>query len=261
MARSFRFNVALTCILMLLCSVAAGDEPVQPSLPAPGSWARYHITIQNDEVQEQSSISEIRFLDRVMENNQPCVWIEFVHWHPTQEQAEYFSVTKYLIPEQELLTGTQPIRRSVRYHSLEKSDGEVIRRERNPDRDLRLGHAMSGPYLQAILGRRSRGTISPKMVHVDYQLGRLTCTQTLRGSIEELEVAERPHMLQSFDSVCEFRLHDDVPTGFAEAKISKHVTNYLFDPPMDPIIAKEGTLTWTLMDFGTGAKSELPEKN
>lgn len=263
-SKSIRSLAMFRCAVIGLAVVAASsvhsDEQPAIKLPAAGTWVKYHMNVTTADGAEKSAVVEVRFLDRVEVENQACRWIEFSISHPSEEKPETVSVLKMLLPESELLSGKYPIRRAVRFYSPSiDANGKMYHREAVTGDRLLLQQALIGPYLEALPPRRQFGKVSKSRLDVDYQRGQLNCTSMLKSTTLGLKGDERPIWRESWDHDCQFWLQDEVPLGFARGKFREYRTEYFFTPPKPPLVIEESQSEWTLIDFGTGAKSAVPD--
>lgn len=254
------FRCAVIGLAVLAASNVHSDEQPAIKLPAAGTWVKYHVNLTSADGEEESGIVEVRFLDQVEVDNRACRWIEFSVSYPSEEKPESVEVIKMLLAESELMSGKHPIRQAIRvYGPSIDAKGRISKLEALQGDRLRLQQATVGPYLEALPSRRKFGETSESPLEVDYQRGRIECTKMLKTTTRGLEADERPIWRESWDHDCQFWLQDEVPLGFAKGKFRAYRTQYFFTPPKPPIIVEDGVFEWTLMDFGTGAKSTAPD--
>ncbi|HSG72749.1 MAG TPA: hypothetical protein VLA12_20210 [Planctomycetaceae bacterium] len=273
-------RTALLCSAALLCAtvVSAQEKSIPESdadanqLPASGTWVKYQINHTNvfDNEPEKTKTLEIKFLDRVMIDDHPHRWIEFRDNHQSAPDDDWtIIVTKYLLPESAVLTKPNPFRLlDKRYQAIGKQTGEwygggpqlLTRQEGGRDFEYVLitSNGFHTPLLQGLKSRRKMSRSFDDEKTVPYQRGNVKCTNRLEGTLQGLEPDERAAKLTSWDADYQLWLSDQVPLGIAEGKIRSYRTEY-FENPKRNLVIEDSMKEIYLIDFGTGAKSALPD--
>lgn len=272
-------RTALLCSAALLCAtVVSAQEKSTPEsdadanqLPASGTWVKYQINHTNvfDNEPEKTKTLEIKFLDRVMIDDHPHRWIEFRIDHQSDPDDDWsIGIEKLLIPESALLTRPNSFRLMERgYEGIGKRTGEwyggapqMLTKQDAKDYvyQIRSANYSMGPFLQGLKSRRKLSRSFDEVKNVPYQRGNLKCTQRLEGTLQGLEPDERKRFLTSWDADYQLWISDEIPLGIAEAKIRRYRIEY-FEAPRDNLVIEESKAEIYLIDFGTGAKSALPD--
>lgn len=238
-------NAAVACFsLMAFLGTNLAAEEISIPLPKDGAWARYHVTTTHDTdaLNETSTRSEtIRFVGTVVSQDRRARWLE-------QEfsgfEAGKKNVMKTLVAEEDLKSAWLLADRRRWWHK--ETDQPVNEVETlGPEYGV-FSLVFPGPYSTAKPLKESR--------IVEYQRGRFEIQEGLTGR-QEIS-------LQTIDYDMAFAMdytvwrHPDVPLGLAAAKIS-------FRTREAGRLNPRGTYTteFVLEDFGTNAKTTLPEQN
>jgi hypothetical protein len=203
-----------------------------------------HMDMEKPQNMEMSGTLTIRSVGRETVNNEPCRWIEFDTKMEIENRTER-NIYKVLVPEK-LFKSDKPVSPKVIRGWIKRNDADP-EEQTNSDKLNSEGFAVFLPDPS-----RKTKTVKEKKT-VDYQNGQLTVESAITGSLN-LPAPENSNL--KFESTINYTTwsHEKVPFGTAEAEwiISAKVN--------DNFVAK-GTATLTLEDFGTDAKSALPDQN
>lgn len=236
---------------LFLCVLAAIELPAVAGgliqkLPEDGAWVQYHMNYEffgPGAVDEEGTGSwTVKSVGTATANGDMCRWIEFEETL-NGPKREYSLVTKFLIPEQYLVSGDHdPLSHAVRQWYRRTEDGK----EQDPVKlEGPLSHGWYSMYLPGS-PRSTKEVSQPRKF--PYQRGDLACQTALEEEIEHQ--VGGTHRMRFKNTLWQ---HRDVPFGAAGAR---YVTT-AFDETSKPI--------WTfvrkfsLNDFGTGATSDLLE--
>lgn len=203
-------------------------------LPADGAWARFYVNESWSDGAGRTMWITISSAGKAMVGNKKCRWIEWKFQTEDAPQRETASVFKFLIPEEHLKAGGDPLANVVKAWRRTR-DRELVEMGKNDVEALlpRLHLVCEGPPIQQIQKIGGKETI-------EWQSGKLECEVLLGNTREEsVEVHYR------------LRVHPKVPFGVAAATLEVE----------DHDFAETGTLDFALTEMGTGAKSALPAAN
>lgn len=262
---------SLICVILILFAVTptvAEEAENAGLLPPPGSWASYQVKYKDvsKDAEAETWTVEIRFLDRVKRGDKFCRWIEFQFDRGSKEPT--IQVLKLLLPEEELLKGKAPFRELIEsYNALFDKDFKSppnSLQSLSPGDELFLAASRDlqgtcGVYFQALSTRRQFSQRMADDISIDCQKGTITCSEKLTGIVEGLEPELRLRLKASSDANYELWLNDQVPTGFAAGLVKSFRTNYIPELKAPKVIV-DSLFSWALIDFGTGAKSKLPDQ-
>lgn len=251
-----------TAIAAIGTSCLAGIHAEGPTPPVPdvGAWATYYVVHRDAQDAERNFTLTVRYVDRVTEGGVACRWVEFEAVPTKAEDMQRFHNTwKLLIPESSLTTDSNPVRRGVRAWAR---TGDMP-----ADRlDLLFeGHAFEiadiyvGPYLLFLPGARTAAATIAEPRTVEYQRGQLRCESAQKG---EYKSGYHSTVDYHLDWRADYSvwLAQDVPCGFASAKFKWSMKVVGDDNEVRRSANRHSEELW-LLDFGTGAKTALPDCN
>lgn len=253
--------LASALVVALVASPAATSaEDERSSAPEVGAWVKYYIVSVDSGAQEWNNTLTIRYLDRVTENGETCRWIEFDGVPPRAPSADRPFIWKVLIPESRISTDANPIRHSLRLW-VKADDMLPERLEVTAQvRAFEVADIFIGPYLTFLPATQQHASVVELPRTVEYQDGRLQCESACAGS----------HKAGYHSSVGDYRidwtidqtlwLHDQLRQGFASAKLKWTMRIIGDDGIVRETQLRNSQELWVL-DFGTGAKSALPDCN
>jgi len=225
-----------------LSSAYAANEPAA-RLPKEGTWVRYHKTVDEllDGEHWESTVT-LRFLESVIEDGLRCRWVEQKEVVAEGERkGEY--LLKVLIPESALTEEELPGRHAVRLWARNHLIG--LRSRRGPDRGLEDKLLWTPASLKALQSKPD------DLRDVEHQDGNLKGARAWTGTWtdSDFRVAK-----STFFTTFTIWHHPELPIGYAEARFEK----FQF---IDEKKVGHWVTTYQLQEFGTDAKSDLPENN
>ncbi len=235
-------------IVLLLLLAAAGSaraDGLLYKLPEDGTWATYELDGSGKNIGEfgadltMKGRLHIASVGRVMENDQPCRWIEVqfdVENKIGHEQSKKSDWWKLLISEKHLINGQSPLNHTLRAWYRSEADDCSQKIDSPSDGRTPLPIILSGPL---------ENSKRLEAAETESKLGKLTCngiqgTLTLKSRRGALPEIRQKWKLES-------RLHPDSPFGVV-------ASSWTLDSP-------RGTLVWhlKLVDFGKNATSKMPD--
>ena len=241
-------SVALAAQLAPL-TAATGEVP-EAQLPADGAWARYAEEWQRlDNGAKTSHKITLSFVGRVMEQDEPCQWIEIKTVVPAGDSDEGTYVHKYLVRQSALLKGNNPLEEVVRVWSKDKDNAPDV--PPNTQRhDIGFGSLLL--WTPGVLKDAGR---SDQAKDIDYQKGRLKSCHARTGRLS-LPVRDKNGNVEfTWSRSFTAWQHPDLPIGFSGAEVRDEILS------SDLNVRSAQSTVYTLEDAGTGAKSELPDNN
>lgn len=246
----------LIACLFLVSSVAANPAPSHADglidrLPEDGSWVRYHMTMTGSLPVEMDAAGTltIKSVGEASEGERKCRWLEIEFEAEMMGRKEHV-VFKLLVPEAnfEKKKGKEPkpadpTGEFVRAWFRE-SGGEI--KEVTPDDPQAHGLSI---FLGGPLKNRAK-LDEPRTVQ--YQKGQLTCKAAYTGDLQIRHVGAPVGFTQEIKATC--WPHEKVPSGTAASRIEAVMKR-------DGMEQARFEIEFILEDFGTGAKSELPDHN
>jgi len=237
------------CIVLFVVCLPISESRANgliQKLPKDGSWVRYHMIMNMEKPQntEMSGTLTIRSVGRETVNNEPCRWIEFDMKMGIDDRIEH-NIFKVLVPEK--------LFKSDKTVSPKVIRGWSKRNDADPE-ERTDSEKLSNDELAVFLPDPTRKTKTVKEKKtVDYQKGQLTVDSGITGKLK-LPVPANANV--KIENSFDFTMwsHEKVPFGTAEAK-------WEFSSKLKDQLLSKGTVTLTLEDFGTGAKSALPDHN
>ncbi len=242
-------SVALTALLALVTAAAA--EEAEAKLPEDGMWARYAGEWEqlNNGAKTSHKVT-LSFVGRVMEGDEPCQWIEINTVVPAGDPEQGTYIHKLLVRQKDLLESKNPLEKIVRVWSKFK-DKEPV--DVSPDEHRH--DIMFGPLMLWTPGVLKAAGRSDQAKDVDYQKGRLKACRPRTGSLSLPVRDANGTIVVTWSRTYTAWQHADLPIGFSQAQVT------------DEVAAADGKVrslllgVYLLEDAGTGAKSELPDKN
>jgi len=251
------FRTGFLLLLGLTGNSLVPAEEVPAKLPKDGWWVRYYVITKREVTNEEwTMIRTYSLVGTTTENDQKSRWVEMKSVQ-TINGKEQTDIIKFLVPEKELLEGERPLESLVRaWRRID--DGEVEEQKFNQPLGVRgfsggadfyFGHDVSiFPGAQ-----RSSKPVDEKKV-VNYQQGRL--------ELAEGRVGKRLAKRRAITADVEYTILHDLTTwsapvlapAFAAASMRIVLSENGKPRPMQAI-------EYAVEDFGTGAKSALPENN
>jgi len=248
-----RFQVALAVALCLSLVRPARADGLLYRLPKDGTWARYSIkqtmALPKGKKETVEGTLTLASVGQEKVKGEVCRWIEIViEAKLPGEQRTMKSAFKALIPEKRLRKGEDPLRNWVRgWAKLGDQKPQALTKELLSNPAMMLNLLVSGPLQDAkALENKS----------IETKLGKLTCERlagslTLKGAAVSLKdgkvtTGDVKVRVQNY-------LHDKAPFGVVVSRLEAE-----FPDLGDGKSSAEAELT--LLDVGTGSKSELPDQ-
>ena len=232
---------SVLCLLIGFPAALHAGGLVQ-SLPKDGSWVRFYMELKIAEPQkiEISGTYTIRSVGRTTVNGKPCRWIE-LHIEQTQNGKATRTITKVLIAERDFRPKSKRRLKIIR--------GWIKKNENDPHKLPESDYDQFAFLLSTPLkDRKAHHEVNV----IDYQKGQLTIKSGVIGKYVMKVGTDAPAnsglaVTQSIWS------HSSIPFGTAALQLEMQAQEgKVFGPKM--------TMTFTLLDYGVGAKSALPGK-
>lgn len=246
--KRFLSAAVLAAGIALFASASAQAAAIIQSLPKDGSWAKFHLEITNDRQANQNMLGTmtIRSVGTVMENGEKCRWLE-MQMEGEQDGKKQKNVMKFLVRERDLKAGAKgnvSILRGWQKNSLQGDVKELSHDEKAPN----------GP-LSIFFGRTVKSSEKLKKEKViDYQKGRLRIAEGTKSKLDFAPPGNPNVNLKiKYDVTLTTWPHKSIPFGTAAAGISMQVI-------VNNNVSLTTTMKLTMEDYGTGAKSALPDK-
>lgn len=241
------YRTCAALLLVLFVSSIVRAEGLIYQLPPDGHWASYAIedTVTDADGTKTTVTGELIVSSVGVEtvNGKPCRWIEIaVLFDGGYDVIDH--IDKLLIPEESLQKGKQPLKQVYKLHRQYGKDRRILRIEDReklqqlPDKaNTALRMFLHGPYKE--------WQHVPDEV-IESKLGEQNCE-----GIRATETTKRRNI--SDDAEYIIRLHPEAPFGVVQWKVHRKIER---DGQPDGTIDHELTLS----DFGTGAKTALPDE-
>lgn len=244
---------------VLLVNPAGKAEEPAARLPENGWWVRYSVTTKQDRdgnTDESTFKRTYSLTGTVAENGEKCRWVEMKSAGSVAGQ-ERIQIAKLLVSEKDLLENEKPLSGLLR--GWRKIDGGAVTPVKVDAPQAVNPLSAKQFYEKEMLifpGMRQKSEIIDKQKTVEYQQGRLEMTQGRTGKIERKSNGALRGRNQNMTSNFEFTVWTDpvIELGFAAANI-RNTTS------VDNVVRSSRDDEWVIEDFGTDAKSELPENN
>jgi hypothetical protein len=248
---------ALSAIVLVAPLIGrAADAPAK--LPDDGWWVRYFVTMRGNQPNDESTIKRTYALvGTAIENNQKCRWVEMKSVPVVDGKDLPGVVVKFLVPERELLNSGKPLESLVRCWKKD-ADGAVEAQKFNQPRGAG-GFAGSADFwfggdLLFLPGvQRNSKAVNEKNT-VEYEHGRLEIAEARAFKYQASRPAPVDDRKQEFVFECTVWNHPAVAPGFAALR--ERVEYRISDT-----LVQAGSEEYVLQDFGTDAKSAMPEHN
>ena len=217
-------------------STAVYGDALIRRLPADGAWARFYMNESWMDRSERTGWITISSVGEETIGKEKCRWIEW-KFETEDGQQRVTSVFKFLIPEEHLKAGGDPLTHVVKAWRKSR-DRDPVALEQIDIEALypRLHLICEGPPIELIKKLEKKET-------VQWQKGKLECEVLLGTTQEEYEIETSKVRYR-------LRVNPKIPFGVAAATLE-----------VDSTIGERGTLEFIVVDMGTGARSDLPEAN
>jgi hypothetical protein len=204
-------------------------------LPEDGSWVRFSVlyTFKSMGVEQSGrQMLKMASVGKAFEEAEECRWLEF-NIQTTEEDTAHFWIRKLLIPVKYLKRGENPTLHIVRGWTLQE------------DRSVEPAVPIHGRWPAFLAGPLQDEQKLPQQV-VDSAFGRVV-TEGVTGWIQFHEGTLTTSV------TFETRLYQEAPFGVVSPRMVFEVTGDESPHTIDT--------TLDLIDFGKGARSELPDYN
>jgi hypothetical protein len=248
--------------MLIYWPLPAFAEDAPPKLPANGSWVRYNVTARREGSNNDDATFTRMYslVGTTTEEGQPCRWVEMktVHKFDGKEKTD---ILKFLIPEIELLQSEKPLNSLVRtWRKIDDGDAKLMTFDQESGVEGTYYSRLSadsgfGRDLFLLPGPQRKSKRVNQRNIVEYQRGRLEIAEGRSGKHISSRMP-RVNGQRKLTIVLEFTVwnHPAVPLGCAAAKDR---VEYLIDDVPSEAFESE----WVVEDFGTDAKSAIPDKN
>ena len=238
-------------IMLLQCQFGLTDEQTA-RLPEDGWWVRFFTTSKleavNGTVKEHTIKATYSLVGTAVEDGDKCRWVE-VNSLFTMDGKETVILSKFLVSEKDLLECEQPL--------------DKLKRGWLKSGELDVRAVMAG---KGITPYNTRTVVFPGIWQkaeritseyiVDYQQGRLTIPEARIFQVTSPVKALNTRKPINQKDVTEYAgwFHQTASPVIAAAKIQKktYFNDELNTTQKDDVV---------IQDYGTGAKSQLPENN
>jgi len=219
---------------------SAFAEDVARLLPKDGAWARFHWHEHWNDGVERSLYITIKAAGAKFVNNEAHRWVEIKIQSEEPLMKGTGAAFKFLVTQDELSSSSDFIANAVEiWRNSPMQDGAVENLKDEPRvKDNPRLYILFFPWLSGRI--RGAADLTERQA-VAWQKGQLAC-RTVEGMVDEKF---------TFDHIrgrCRLALHPDVPFGVAAARLQVGIAE-----------GDEGTVTVSLVDYGEGARSDLPD--
>ncbi len=248
------FAVVLSPLMLFSPGPMRAAEPTV-ELPKDGTWVRYVVNVRREDTMEEwTSRRRFALVGTVVENERTCRWVESEETRTINGKEEDRSVVKWLIPEQDLLLAERPMETLIRawIDDVPPIEWKFNVQPDFPGVSSSADHACGRDVVMFPGPQRKTKPIAEGKV-VEFQRGRLEIVEGRTGKHVSTRRAANGRE-GTFELEYTVWNHPAVPLGFA-------ASNQRTMLRLDGIAARTISSEWTLEDFGTDAKSALPDNN
>lgn len=228
---------SITVVSILLANAGFSTAGVIERFPKDGTWVKYLVEtkVSTDKAPIEATVT-IRFVGTSTVKGEKCRWVEI-----------------------ERMVGTKRDKRTIEKFLVREKDFEIQRGWwASPKRKaVRIKGPFEGSGNAALYFARLKKTKAVKIRKVvDYQKGRFAVASGTVGDVpldvKRIHQGPTDNMKITKSRQTVWR-HDGVPCGTVELKFDWQMT-----APGDVFTVSQ---QYTIVDFGTGAKSALPDQN
>ncbi len=217
------------------------------TLPKAGSWATYRMAMKNEgpNKSEMTGTLTLRNVGSITEQGEKCCWIE-LQFKTTEKDKQRTGVMKLLVREKEFAPKAKSLPTVIR--GWKNENDQPAKKLNADDRETK------GIAVMVFAPPKSAVTPLKKEKVIDFQKGKLKIDAGKTGPIDFNPVVGTVPAEIMFETIQSIWTHQSVPFGAAAMEV---VTT----------VSRKGntegkmTMTFTLHDYGTGAKSAIPGKN
>lgn len=235
--------VALISAFLITTTPALAGGLIQ-KLPKDGAWIRYTITFKQTGPYERESTLDatLKLVGTTMHGGEKCRWVEWKNILSDGGKAST-SILKLLIREADLKAGAKPVVRIIRAFHRDPR-GNVVEWKQDQVSQSTHGTLMFGAIKKPKTIKSART--------IEYQKGKLKITSAVTGEIALKWPGKLPADARHVVTRTIWK-HKSVPFGAAVVEMKRQF--FLKDK-----VTATTTTTHVVQDFGTGAKSALPDK-
>lgn len=233
---------AALATLVILSIPCAADPTSDAKLPDDGAWASYQINHRLTNGSELRYKLRISLVGTEMDAGERCRWIEFVESEMAGDPKST-GVHRVLLSERVMLTSQNPFEHAGKYETR-FDDGPVENRQTH----LAGLFGYWGLFLPGTLAHSQK---LAEAKAVQYQRGDLEIKEGRRGKHVWKRIAKSNNQTQTWTFDYALWLHDQIPFGFAHAKVKLVGTLETGET------FRTDTFEFSLEDAGTGGKSAL----
>lgn len=229
-------------------SAFAGGGFLQ-KLPKDGTWVEYNIEMKTDgpQMQDMTGTMKLKSVGSATENGEKYRWFE-IEFKGESNGMKQNAVIKALIREKELKAGAKDGIKILRGWQQTTDGGKKMDPKELSETEL----SANGP-IGFFFGTKLTKTKKVKQAkEIQYQKGKLKLTEATTG---ELNLKLNENTPKGFKQKVKQTIwkHKSVPTGTAALEVQMEVHN------KDKLLMKMRMMC-NVQDYGTGAKSSLPDK-
>ena len=228
------YRTCLAALFITAVATASAEDPLRPfqRLPKDGTWATY--SFGGTEVgNKESGTATYRMVGTTTEDGQKCRWLEL----QINEDGRKASISKMLVRAKDFAEGAKKTPKILR--GWKKEGAEAVAKLDDKEK--------SAIELLAFGVYENAKTVKLEKV-IDYQKGRWKIGTATQGK-QTVQLPEAEVGVMA-DFTLTIWIHKDSPFGTAASEL-------LVKTGETTVFESKGTL----QDYGTGAKSGLPDHN
>lgn len=240
-----RLPIASLLALLSVASTAQAGGLIH-TLPADGSWVKYSMSMKNvgATMIEASGTLTVRTVGTVTENGEKCRWIELESL-TTQDGKQKSGVMKLLIREKDF--AADAIAAPTILRGWKKSSEKAIAGIDENDKAEKSSSTM-------FFGKAGTNVKPLKQEKIiDHQKGKLTIASGLTGELKFDPTGGKKLKGIEFNTIQSHWTHKSLPFGTGAMELVMKVN-------FNGATVSTMTMKFTMLDYGTGAKSVLPDK-
>ncbi len=251
---------SVVCLATVSVPSSARADGLIQQLPEDGSWVRFEVETQyfDPKTGKPRSTSPgsqtVSSVGKIAIDDEPCRMIELktVRRLPDQqtgEEMDFVNVYKFVIPENRLKSGEDPL------EYVEEGWAKAPSNPAEPHVMTQLKLDLSREFRNFLWFELPGPLEDPRKLDaetIECQAGKYTCDGVAGGAKGRLSPG--PHGGPEYQFQYETRTHKDVPFG-----VVRHRCEMKAWFP-DGRLAQHGVVTYTLAETGKNAKSEIAEE-
>jgi hypothetical protein len=243
------------CLVLVHASHVVAGEP-RTELPKDGWWARYYGTIKQDGQEERTVKRTYSLVGTANANGRKCRWVEWNEaW--TVDGQKHVDILKFLVPERDLLESERPLDNLVRaWRKVNDTQVEEVKFSQPLGAD---GLVVSADYgfgrdFLIFPGAWQKSRRVEQRRTVEYQQGRLEIPSGRAARHSAVRRALTNGEKQAYFD--EYTVWIDPAISPVAVAVSERIVNEVDDVHRRTIFRE-----FVIEDFGTDAKSAMPESN